>query len=92
MLHLVCRGANNAEIAVALRIGERTVKSHVAAILAKLGSATGQRRSWPPTTRGCRSPAGEPCRARHRAGPGHLQRPATSLRVGSSLSRSGSPR
>ena len=37
MLRLVCRGANNAEIAVALRIGERTVKSHVPAILAKLG-------------------------------------------------------
>ncbi len=37
VLRLVCRGANNAEIAVALRMGERTVKSHVSAILAKLG-------------------------------------------------------
>ena len=38
VLRLVCRGANNAEIAVALRMGERTVKSHVSAILAKLGA------------------------------------------------------
>ncbi len=37
VLRLVCRGANNAEIAVALRMGERTVKSHVSAILAELG-------------------------------------------------------
>jgi DNA-binding NarL/FixJ family response regulator len=37
VLRLVCRGANNAGIAVALRMGERAVKSHVSAILAKLG-------------------------------------------------------
>ncbi|MBM7806725.1 DNA-binding NarL/FixJ family response regulator [Geodermatophilus bullaregiensis] len=38
VLRLVCRGTNNAEIAVALRMGERTVKSHVSAVLAKLGA------------------------------------------------------
>jgi DNA-binding NarL/FixJ family response regulator len=37
VLRLVCRGATNAEIAGALRMGERTVKSHVSAVLAKLG-------------------------------------------------------
>jgi DNA-binding NarL/FixJ family response regulator len=37
VLRLVCRGATNTEIAEALRMGERTVKSHVSAILAKLG-------------------------------------------------------
>ncbi len=38
VLHLVCRGANNQEIAATLRMGERTVKSHVSAILTKLGA------------------------------------------------------
>ena len=37
VLRLVCRGAINSEIAVELRMGERTVKSHVSAVLAKLG-------------------------------------------------------
>ncbi len=37
VLRLVCRGASNAEIAVALGMGERTVKSHVSAIQAKPG-------------------------------------------------------
>jgi DNA-binding NarL/FixJ family response regulator len=37
VLRLVCRGANNAEIAVALRMGARTVESHVSAILARSG-------------------------------------------------------
>jgi len=37
VLRLVCRGATNTEIATALRMGERTVKSHVSALLAKLG-------------------------------------------------------
>jgi DNA-binding NarL/FixJ family response regulator len=38
VLQLVCEGANNAEIATQLGMGERTVKSHVSAILAKLGA------------------------------------------------------
>lgn len=38
VLRAVCRGASNGEIAAALRMGERTVKSHVSAILAKLGA------------------------------------------------------
>jgi DNA-binding NarL/FixJ family response regulator len=38
VLVLICEGANNAEIATRLRMGERTVKSHVSAILAKLGA------------------------------------------------------
>lgn len=38
VLRLVCWGASNAEIAVELKLGDRTVKSHVSAILAKLGA------------------------------------------------------
>jgi DNA-binding NarL/FixJ family response regulator len=38
VLELVCEGANNAEIATRLGMGDRTVKSHVSAILAKLGA------------------------------------------------------
>lgn len=38
VLRRICRGANNAEIAAAMRLGERTVKSHVSAILSKLGA------------------------------------------------------
>jgi DNA-binding NarL/FixJ family response regulator len=37
VLDLLCRGANNAEIAHTLRTAERTVKSQVSSILAKLG-------------------------------------------------------
>lgn len=37
VLGLVARGANNAQIAQALDLGEATVKSHVRSILAKLG-------------------------------------------------------
>jgi DNA-binding NarL/FixJ family response regulator len=36
VLQHLCRGETNAEIAAALGMGERTVKSHVSAILAKL--------------------------------------------------------
>jgi DNA-binding NarL/FixJ family response regulator len=38
VLTRMCRGATNGEIAAELRMGERTVKSHVSAILAKLGA------------------------------------------------------
>ncbi len=37
VLRMMCRGANNTEIAADLHLGERTVKSHVSAILTKLG-------------------------------------------------------
>ncbi len=37
VLRRICRGANNSEIASELRLAERTVKSHVSAILLKLG-------------------------------------------------------
>jgi DNA-binding NarL/FixJ family response regulator len=38
VLRRICRGANNSEIAIELRVGERTVKSHVSAIFSKLGA------------------------------------------------------
>jgi len=38
VLTRMCRGATNGEIAAALGMGERTVKSHVSAVLAKLGA------------------------------------------------------
>ncbi|RZS64556.1 LuxR family two component transcriptional regulator [Agromyces ramosus] len=38
VLRRICRGANNREIATQLRVGERTVKSHVSAIFLKLGA------------------------------------------------------
>jgi DNA-binding NarL/FixJ family response regulator len=38
VLRLMCRGDSNGEIAEALRMGERTVKTHVSAILVKLGA------------------------------------------------------
>jgi DNA-binding NarL/FixJ family response regulator len=38
VLRRICRGANNNEIAAEMRLAERTVKSHVSAILSKLGA------------------------------------------------------
>ena len=38
VLQRMCRGASNQEIADALGMGERTVKTHVSAVLAKLGA------------------------------------------------------
>jgi DNA-binding NarL/FixJ family response regulator len=38
VLHRICGGENNGEIAQALHVGERTVKSHVSAIFSKLGA------------------------------------------------------
>jgi DNA-binding NarL/FixJ family response regulator len=38
VLRRICRGATNGEIATELHVGERTVKSHVSAIFAKLGA------------------------------------------------------
>ena len=38
VLRRMCRGDSNAEIAEELRMGERTVKTHVSAILTKLGA------------------------------------------------------
>ena len=37
VLRLVAGGVSNKEIAAALAIGERTVKTHVSSVLAKLG-------------------------------------------------------
>jgi DNA-binding NarL/FixJ family response regulator len=38
VLRLLATGATNQEIADRLRMGERTVKSHVSAVFAKLGA------------------------------------------------------
>ena len=81
MLRLVCRGANNAEIAVALRMGARTVESHVSAILARSGVRDRAAAIVAAYDAGVQVPAAEPCRAPPRRPP-----------AGASLSRSGTPR
>jgi DNA-binding NarL/FixJ family response regulator len=55
VLELVARGMSNAELAAALTLSEATVKTHVARILTKLGSAAGSRPSSSPTRAAWRS-------------------------------------